>query len=68
MDKIRLINKVEKYWDDRPCNIRHSRKKLGTTVYFDEVEEKKFFVESHIKNFTEFPVWRNKNVLEIGCG
>ena len=32
------INEVRKYWDDRPCNVRHSKKEIGTTEYFDEVE------------------------------
>ena len=31
------INEVKKFWDDRPCNIRHSSKELGTIEYFDEV-------------------------------
>ena len=64
MAKIKIIEKVEKFWDDQPCNILHSNKKLGSIGYFDEVEEKKYFVEPHIKKFTEFPKWRNKNVLE----
>ncbi len=68
MDKIKLIEKVEKYWDDRPCNVRHSNKELGTPEYFEEVEMKKYFVEPHILDFTEFPRWKDKNVLEIGCG
>ena len=68
MAKMNLIKKVEKFWDDQPCNIRHSDKKLGTIEYFDEIEKKKFFVEPHIIKFTDFPVWENKSVLEIGCG
>jgi len=66
--KLSLIKKVEKFWDDQPCNIRHSNKKLGTIQFFDEIDKKKFFVEPHIIEFTDFPIWRNKSVLEIGCG
>ena len=62
------IEDVKKFWDDRPCNIRHSSKKLGTLEYFDEVAKKKFHVEPHILDFTKFPDWQNKKVLEIGCG
>lgn len=62
------INDVKKYWDDRPCNIRHSNAALGTKEYFDEVEKRKYFVEPHILGFADFPAWRNKEVLEIGCG
>lgn len=62
------IKNVEKYWNDRPCNIRHSFKKIGTKEYFDEVERRKFFVEPHIPEFAQYPKWANKKVLEIGCG
>ena len=62
------IEEVKKFWNDRPCNIKHSSKDLGTKEYFNEVEKKKFFVEPHILKFTEFPQWKNKKVLEVGCG
>lgn len=63
-----MIEKIEKFWDNRPCNIRHSDKMIGTDEYYNEVEAKKFFVEPHIIPFSQFPIWENKNVLEIGCG
>ena len=62
------IEEVKKFWNDRPCNIKHSSKDLGTKEYFNEVERKKFFVEPHILKFTKFPQWKNKKVLEVGCG
>jgi 2-polyprenyl-3-methyl-5-hydroxy-6-metoxy-1,4-benzoquinol methylase len=62
------LSAVEKYWNDRPCNIRHSTKQVGTREYFDEVERRKYLVEPHIPAFAEFERWRGKRVLEIGCG
>ena len=62
------IQEVKKYWDDRPCNVRHSSKEVGTKEYFDEVARKKFTAEPHIKFFSQFPKWYGKKVLEIGCG
>jgi 2-polyprenyl-3-methyl-5-hydroxy-6-metoxy-1,4-benzoquinol methylase len=62
------IEKVQEFWDQRPCNIRHSPRDVGTRQYFDEVEERKYFVEPHIPRFVEFERWRGKKVLEIGCG
>ena len=56
------------FWNLQPCNIKHSNKKVGTKEYFDEVEKKKYFVEPHIPIFAEFPRWKNKKVLEVGCG
>ena len=62
------INDVKQFWDERPCNVRHSKEQKGTKEYFDEVEKKKFFVEPHIKSFSHFNEWNGKKVLEIGCG
>ena len=62
------IDDVKQFWNDRPCNVRHSKKETGTKSYFDEVEKKKFFVEPHIKSFSHFNEWNGKKVLEIGCG
>lgn len=63
-----LIDQVRKFWDRRPCNVRHSSRPIGTREYFDEVESRKNFVEPHIPTFAEFPRWKGKKVLEIGCG
>jgi len=62
------IDRVRDYWNARPCNIRHSPKPVGSREYFDEVERRKYFVEPHIPGFADFPRWRGRRVLEIGCG
>lgn len=62
------IDEVRNFWDRRPCNVRHSKKTIGTKEYFDEVEQRKYFVEPHIPAFAEFEKWQGKRVLEIGCG
>lgn len=62
------IQEVKKYWNARPCNLRHSTKPQGTKEYFDEVEQRKFFVEPHLVQFADFPSVKGKKVLEIGCG
>lgn len=63
-----IFEKIKNYWNDRPCNIRHSKESIGTVKYFLEVEDKKYKVESHIPVFAEFNKWKGKKVLEIGCG
>ncbi len=62
------VGDVQAYWDARPCNLRHSAKQIGSREYFDEVEARKYFVEPHIPAFADFPRWRGKRVLEVGCG
>jgi 2-polyprenyl-3-methyl-5-hydroxy-6-metoxy-1,4-benzoquinol methylase len=62
------VEDVRRYWDARPCNIRHSLKPVGTAEYFDEVEARKYLVEPHIPAFADFDRWAGKRVLEVGCG
>jgi 2-polyprenyl-3-methyl-5-hydroxy-6-metoxy-1,4-benzoquinol methylase len=62
------VQEVQQYWNNRPCNIRHSTKPVGTREYFDEVEARKHFVEPHIPEFAQFEQWAGKRVMEIGCG
>lgn len=62
------IDDVRGFWDARPCNLRHSPKPVGSREYFEEVEARKYFVESHIPAFADFPRWGGRRVLEIGCG
>lgn len=62
------LKEVQDFWNARPCNVRHSNAPVGTKQYFDEVEERKYFVEPHIPAFADFPKWRGKRVLEVGCG
>jgi len=68
MSDENMYEKVREFWNNRPCNIRHSDSDFGTKKYFDEVEKRKYFVESHIPAFADFSKWNGKSVLEIGCG
>ena len=62
------IDDVRTYWDDRPCNVRHSKKEKGTREYFDEVEAKRYTAEPHIPDFAGFSDTNGKKVMEVGCG
>lgn len=59
---------IKKFWNDRPCNIKHSNKKFLSKDYFDEISNKRYFVEPHILEFCDFKKYKNKRILEIGCG
>jgi SAM-dependent methyltransferase len=62
------IESVYNFWNNRPCNINHSNKQFCSKEYFQEVSDRKYFVEYHIKDFANFEKYKNKYVLEIGCG
>ena len=62
------IDDVKDYWNRQPCNVKHSKKDVGTVEYFDEVERKRYTAEPHIPAFADFASWKGKKVLEVGCG
>lgn len=62
------VARVREYWNQRPCNLRHSPAPVGSREYFDQVEARKYTVEPHIPGFARHADWRGKRVLEIGCG
>jgi 2-polyprenyl-3-methyl-5-hydroxy-6-metoxy-1,4-benzoquinol methylase len=62
------IDRVREYWNNRPCNLRHSLAPVGSREYFDQVEARKYMVEPHIPGFAEHGKWAGRRVLEIGCG
>ena len=64
------IEAVRKFWDDRPCNVRHSEIDIDADPlgYSIEVSMRRHFVEPHWPRFLDYERWRGKRVLEIGCG
>lgn len=66
------MNNIQKeiidYWNNQPCNIKHGKSKFGTKEFFNEISERRYFVEPHIKNFANFSKYKNKEILEVGCG
>lgn len=67
-ESLPTLSEVRNFWDTRPCNIMHSNAEIGSIQYFNEVETRKYFVEPHIPDFANFSFWKDKDVLEIGCG
>lgn len=62
------IKEVYDYWNNRPCNIRHSTKSNDNVEFYDDVAIKRYKAEPHIKNFLELGKWKGKKVLELGSG
>jgi SAM-dependent methyltransferase len=64
----KTIEVVREYWDRQPCNVLHSPAGIGSSLWSEQVTQRKYFVEPHIPDFAQFPRWKGKQVLEIGCG
>lgn len=65
---VKSIDEVYTFWNNRPCNIRHSSKSQDTVEFFDEVAIKRYTAEPHILHFMSPEKWKGKRVLELGCG
>lgn len=63
-----LEKKSKKFWNKQPCNIGYSKKKYLSREFFNEITKKRFFVHKNLKKFAKFQDYKNKKVLEIGCG
>jgi SAM-dependent methyltransferase len=59
---------VRSYWDARPCGDGLTEAERGTSRYFEDVEAAKDRLEPYVHDFAEFAHWRDRDVLEIGCG
>lgn len=62
------LDNIREYWNRRPCNIRHSEKEVGTLAYYQDVTQRRYFVEPHIPKFAGFSEFAGRRVLEIGVG
>ena len=62
------IQDVYTFWNNRPCNVRHSSKSSDTKEFFDEVAAKRYRAEPHILSFLSLDLWKGKRVLDLGCG
>jgi len=63
-----LLERIRNYWNTRPCNVRHSKKPIGSLEYYQEVTARRYTAEPHIPKWAEFDKWAGKKVLEIGSG
>ena len=68
MTNLTLEERIVRYWNTQPCNIKHGTSEVGTLEFFQEVTERRYRVEPAVKEFAGFHLWQGKRVLEIGCG
>jgi 2-polyprenyl-3-methyl-5-hydroxy-6-metoxy-1,4-benzoquinol methylase len=62
------IEAVEAFLEWKALQHSAFSQPVGSREYFDEVEQRKHFVEPHIPEFAQFDRWAGKRVLEVGCG
>lgn len=61
------IEEVKSHWDANPCQSDLSTE-ADRRKYFDEIERKRYAHEFHVPEIGRFAAYKDKDVLEIGCG
>jgi ubiquinone/menaquinone biosynthesis C-methylase UbiE len=61
------IEDVRTFWNANPCGSTLSEK-ADRKAYFDEHERLRYTLEPHIPKVAQFTAYRDRDVLEIGCG
>jgi SAM-dependent methyltransferase len=59
---------VAGYWNGRPCGDGLAEAQRGSAEYFEQIERAKDELEPYVHAFADFSRWRDRDVLEIGCG
>lgn len=62
------LQKMNDSWNEFPSQKIRSAHPVGSKEFFDEIEWRRYFLETHIKPFAQFEKYKDKKVLEIGCG
>lgn len=65
-DKVK-IEDVASFWSAKPCDSDTSTES-DRKKYFEEIERKRYSFIRHIPNVAKFNSFRDKKVLEVGCG
>lgn len=62
------IKDVQAYWESHPL-LSYEFEEPGSPKFFDELDRvKREDIERFAMKYWDFPAWRGKNVLDIGCG
>lgn len=66
-----LKARVRDFWEANPCGGKFAGladEQIGTREFFDAVERHRYETEWHIPEVVRFDQWRDREVLEVGCG
>jgi ubiquinone/menaquinone biosynthesis C-methylase UbiE len=63
-----LKARVHDFWQANPCGAKFAEMQIGSREFFNAIEQHRYETEWHIPEVVQFERWRDKRVLEIGCG
>lgn len=62
------LEKIRQYWNQHIHDLEIARHPVGTLGFFDDLDEYRFDKLRYLPELVNFAAYRDKKVLEIGCG
>jgi len=59
---------VKAYWNNEPCGTGSIGYPEGSLEYFESIAKNRDRLDYFIPEYAQFEKWKNKKVLEVGCG
>ncbi|MGH9332185.1 MAG: class I SAM-dependent methyltransferase, partial [Vicinamibacteria bacterium] len=63
-----LLERVQRYWNERIHDLSMTRHAPGTKAFFDDLDEYRFDKLRYLPRVVDFERYRRKELLEVGCG
>jgi ubiquinone/menaquinone biosynthesis C-methylase UbiE len=63
-----LKRRVHDFWEANPCGAKFVPLQIGSREFFADLERHRYQTEWHIPEVVNFSRWRDRQVLEVGCG
>jgi ubiquinone/menaquinone biosynthesis C-methylase UbiE len=63
-----VIDEIQRYWNDRIHDLEMTDKPVGSTAFFDDLDEYRFDKLRYLPRLVDFSGFRGQRLLEVGCG
>ena len=68
MGPAHTLEDVRRYWNDYVNDIEITQYPIGSVEFFDVLEKYRYDKIDYLKDYVNFPRYKGKKILEIGCG
>ena len=68
MGSATTLEDVRSYWNEYVNDVEVTNLPVGTPEFFEALERYRYEKIDYLKEYVDFPRYRGKKVLEVGCG
>src|SRR3989304_7377805 len=62
------LEAIKQYWNEHIHDLKIAGHPIGTEGFFKDLEQYRFEKLDYLPKVVDFSRYKNKNILEIGCG